>query len=81
MTDFRRNKNLTERELFGAFGTLNSMLQALTVATTGKLPEQAPAQMVREPVETAKSGAAGLDQCRSMLEVTDHADNQNRRLN
>ena len=71
MTDFRRNKNLTERELFGAFGTLNSTLQALTVATTGKLPEQAPAQMVREPVENAKFGATGLDQCRSMLEVTD----------
>lgn len=39
MENFPKNKNLTENELLGAIGTLNSTLAAITVATTGKLPE------------------------------------------
>lgn len=37
---FPKNKNLSQNELFGAIGTLNSVLEALTVATTGKMPEK-----------------------------------------
>lgn len=33
-----KNKNLSKNELFGAIGTLNSISEALTVATTGKMP-------------------------------------------
>ena len=39
MENFPKNKNLTENELLGAIGTLNSTLAAITVATTGKLAE------------------------------------------
>ncbi len=37
---FPQNKNLSQNELMGAVGTLNSVLEALTVATTGKVPEK-----------------------------------------
>jgi len=36
---FPNNKNLSQNELFGAIGTLNSALEAITVATTGKMSE------------------------------------------
>jgi hypothetical protein len=36
---FPNNKNLSKSEIFGAVGTLNSVLEALTVAKTGKMPE------------------------------------------
>ncbi len=36
---FPNNKNLSQNELVGAIGTLNSALNAITVATTGKMPE------------------------------------------
>ena len=35
---FPKNKNLSKNELFGAIRTLNSVSEALTVATTGKMP-------------------------------------------
>lgn len=37
---FPKNTNLNQNELIGAIGTLNSTLDAITVATTGKLPDQ-----------------------------------------
>lgn len=40
MDRFPNNKNLTQNELFGAIGTLNSTLEAITVATTGQLPKR-----------------------------------------
>lgn len=36
---FPNNKNFSQNELFGAIGTLNSALEAITVATTEKVPE------------------------------------------
>jgi hypothetical protein len=36
---FPNNKNLSQNELAGVIGTLNSALNAITVATTGKMPE------------------------------------------
>jgi hypothetical protein len=36
---FPNNKNLSKSEKFGAVGTLNSVLEALTVTKTGKMPE------------------------------------------
>lgn len=34
---FPKNKNLTKNELFGALGVLTSAIQAVSVATTGKI--------------------------------------------
>jgi hypothetical protein len=36
---FPNNKNLSQNELAGVIGTLNSALNAIAVATTGKMPE------------------------------------------
>lgn len=33
------NKNLSKSKIFGAVGTLNSVLEGLTVAKIGKMPE------------------------------------------
>ena len=40
LENFPNNKNLSQNEILGAVGTLNSVLEALTVATTGKIPEK-----------------------------------------
>ncbi|MGR3660742.1 MAG: hypothetical protein ACU0CA_06065 [Paracoccaceae bacterium] len=39
MENFPKNKNLSSNELFGAIGTFNSALEAITVATIEKMPE------------------------------------------
>jgi len=37
---FPKNTNLKQNELIGAIGTLNSTLNAITVAMTGEMPEK-----------------------------------------